>query len=574
MTDLHLQTTSQEERLARYQETPASPSRLREVLARDGAVWLVSSATLAQGLSEILRALLVRFPDFPRLFNGILPFGLHPLSRSLSLAFGFALVYLSLNLLQRKRVAWGLATAISILALLTHIGHSHLWYTALAPGAALMLLIAYRGRFTVRSELTSLAQGLALMAFSLALALAYGTAGFWLLDRRDFGINFSLVDSLLRTIREFTLMGNGDLVAHTRQARWFLESLKVLGAAAGLFGAYSLFRPLAYRLRTLPHERETLRGILAEHGRSSLDFFKLWPEKSYFFSRDQRCCIAYKTAWSVAVSLGDPVGPEEELESITAAFCRFCSDNGWGVAFYQVLPDLLPMYRRLGFQVLKIGEEAVVDLEHFSSDTINTKGFRRTRHKFEREGYTLARYLPPHPSALLDEVEQVSREWLSLPGRRERGFTLGHFQRSYLNETPLFILRERTGRVIAFVNEIPAYRPGEATIDLMRHRLEMPNGAMDYLFLGLLLALKQQGYQRFSLGLAPFAGVGERPGASIEERALHQFFEHLNRFFSYKGLRNYKAKFDPLWEERFLVYQGGPPGLVRLGIAMASLTEG
>jgi lysylphosphatidylglycerol synthetase-like protein (DUF2156 family) len=243
MTDQHLPTTRREEKVPRYQEAPGSfgaPSgfrRWRAMLARDGAVWLVSLVTLANGLSGVLRALLVRFPEFPRLFNVILPFGLHHWSRSLTLAFGFALAYLSLNLLQRKPTAWGLATAISVLALLTHVGHGHLWYSALAPAATVNVLIACRGRFTVRSELTSMAQGLALMAFSLALALAYSTAGFWLLDRQDFGINFSLGDSLVRTLREFTLMGNGDLVAHTRQARWFLESLKVLGAVAGLFGA-------------------------------------------------------------------------------------------------------------------------------------------------------------------------------------------------------------------------------------------------------------------------------------------------------------------------------------------------
>lgn len=48
----------------------------------------------------------------------------------------------------------------------------------------------------------------------------------------------------------------------------------------------------------------------------------------------------------------------------------------------------------------------------------------------------------------------------------------------------------------------------------------------------------------------------------------------LNRYFSYKGLRHYKAKFEPAWEPRFLVYQGGPPGLVQTALALARATEG
>ena len=97
---------------------------------------------------------------------------------------------------------------------------------------------------------------------------------------------------------------------------------------------------------------------------------------------------------------------------------------------------------------------------------------------------------------------------------------------------------------------------------------------MDYLFRGLLLELRQAGLRRFDLGMAPLSGVGDRPGATLQERALHQLFEHLNRFFSYRGLRNYKAKFEPSWEERFLVYQGGPPGLVKTALALTRATEG
>jgi phosphatidylglycerol lysyltransferase len=49
-------------------------------------------------------------------------------------------------------------------------------------------------------------------------------------------------------------------------------------------------------------------------------------------------------------------------------------------------------------------------------------------------------------------------------------------------------------------------------------------------------------------------------------------FEHLNRFFSYKGLRSYKAKFEPQWIYRFIVYQGGASG-IRAGLALQRVSE-
>jgi phosphatidylglycerol lysyltransferase len=95
---------------------------------------------------------------------------------------------------------------------------------------------------------------------------------------------------------------------------------------------------------------------------------------------------------------------------------------------------------------------------------------------------------------------------------------------------------------------------------------------MDYLFSELMLLLREEGYRWFSLGLAPLAGVGGRPGARLRERAVHQAYEHLRALFSFKGLRHYKAKFEPEWEERFLVYQGGPAGFLRTALALGRIT--
>ena len=532
--------------------------------------WLVAGVTFINGLLEMLRVLTARIPEESEI-SDLFPLGLHYWNHSLGLVFGFALLYLSLNLFRRKRVAWWLAVTSSAAVALVRVEYRP-WYTVVVPAVTLGLLLLFSKSFTVRSEPKSIARGFGIVAASVVLALAYGTVGFWLLDKRDFGIDFRLSDAFVRTLSEYALVGN-DLVPRTNEAQWFLDSIDLAGLTTGGFAAYSLFRPLAHRFSTLPHERQEAKSILERHGTSSLDFFKLWPDKSYFFSEDRESFIAYKTSQNVAIALGDPTGPEQELYDTTLAFVRHCTDNGWGVAFHQVLPDLLPIYRRLGLQVLKIGEEAIIDLKRFRSHTAERKKLRRIRHKFEREGYVLTRHAPPHGQGLLDEVKEVSEEWLSLPGRRERTFSLGSFDRSYLNETPLFVVRDEERRPLAFANEIPSYRKGEVTIDLMRHRLETPNGTMDYLLMELMLALREEGYSRFALGLAPFSGVGDRPGATLQERALNQLYEHLNRFFSYKGLRYYKAKFEPDWEERFLVYGRGPLALARVGVALTRVTE-
>jgi phosphatidylglycerol lysyltransferase len=127
--------------------------------------------------------------------------------------------------------------------------------------------------------------------------------------------------------------------------------------------------------------------------------------------------------------------------------------------------------------------------------------------------------------------------------------------------------------MVAFLNEVPGVRPSVATVDLMRHRRQVPNGLMDYLFSELMLRLREEGYRWFSLGLAPLAGVGDGEGAGWPERVAHEVYEHSSAVFSFKGLRSYKAKFDPVWEERFLAHQGGPLGLLRAALALAHLSQ-
>ena len=529
-------------------------------------VWLVALVTLANGVVSVVSILLTRFRT-PRIFGFVLPFGVYHWSRPVTVALGLVLIYLSYNLLERRRVAWWLAAIISVPVLAGDLIHPSLWPAAIAPAATLALLIVFRSRFRVRSNIRNIGTGLLLAAISLVLALGFGTLGFWYLSSRDFGIAFSPGDALVRTLRQFTLIGNGDLTPHTRFARSFLESLNALGIVTAAFVAYSLFRPVAYRLVAMPHEQSDATAVIKRYGSGSYDYFKDKSDKSFFFSKSRRTVIAYRTVVGAALVLGDPVGPDEERQETISEFIQYCSDNAWLCAF--VLPDSVAPYQKAGLSLLKVGEEAMVNLQHFQEQTLTRKYFRYVRRKIEGEGYSFVRYKPPHPAHLLDEVEEVSKNWMSLPHKREFGFFQGTFSRRYISETNLAGVRDRAGLLVAWVNEVPSFRPGEATFDMMRHQPGVHWGIMDYLFANLMLALRQDGFTSINMGLAPLAGVGVNPGATLLERAVHQVYEHIGRVVSMKGLTQYKVKFEPDWEERFIAYQGGAVGLVRIGIALS-----
>ncbi len=149
---------------------------------------------------------------------------------------------------------------------------------------------------------------------------------------------------------------------------------------------------------------------------------------------------------------------------------------------------------------------------------------------------------------------------------------MGLFDPDYVRGIPIYTAVDAAGRMVGFVNVIPSFYPGETTIDLMRHRADSPSGTMDFLFAQVMLAMKEKGFTRFNMGMAPMSGFqpDETPGP--EEKAVHFLMQRLAFVFSYRGLRDYKAKFADSWEPSYLIYRD----LARLpliGRALADVME-
>ena len=76
--------------------------------------------------------------------------------------------------------------------------------------------------------------------------------------------------------------------------------------------------------------------------------------------------ITYGIEGKSWIALGDPIGPRDEHQELLWRFRELCEQvEGWPV-FYEVGHDTLYLYLDLGLTLLKIGEEARVDLQQFS----------------------------------------------------------------------------------------------------------------------------------------------------------------------------------------------------------------
>jgi len=174
----------------------------------------------------------------------------------------------------------------------------------------------------------------------------------------------------------------------------------------------------------------------------------------------------------------------------------------------------------------------------------------------EKDGGSFAIVPVERVDELLPQLREVSDDWLESKKVREKGFSLGCFSEPYLRRQPMAVVR-REGRVVAFANLWRGQPGDELTVDLMRYSAHAPDNVMEYLFVQLMLYGRAEGFSHFNLGMAPLAGLENRALAPLWNRVGALVYRFGENFYNFQGLREYKEKFDPVWEPRYLASPGG-----------------
>lgn len=519
-------------------------------------IGIATGLTALVGVVNLLSAVTPSLGERVRWLEEIFPFEVRSSGHLFAALSGFFLLTLAANLSRRKRVAWNLTVILLVVSIAAHLIKGWDIEESTIVLVLLLQLFALRGVFTARSDRPSVAQGVRVLLGALCFTLVYGTAGFFWLDRH-YQINFNLIEAVRQTLAMFLTTDNAGLQPLTRFGRFFANSIYTVSTVTLLYALFLLLRPVLLRGEPATQkERQQAREIVQQYGRSSLARFALLPDKAYYFSPTQRSVIAYVPKGRGAVALGDPIGPIEDRREAILGFQQFCQQNDWYPAFYQTLPDDLELYQTLGFKTLKIGEEAIVDLKTFTLQGKAGRNLRNSINRFAKLGYQPKFYAPPLDGELLQQLESVSDEWLKMMRGSEKKFSLGWFDPSYLRECEIATVQNQTGVISAFANVVPEYQLNEITLDLMRHRSEIENGTMEFLFLSMFQYFQERRYDGFNLGLSALSGVGETESSPRIEKALHYLYEHLNQFYNFKGLHGFKDKFHPRWESRYLIYPG------------------
>lgn len=206
---------------------------------------------------------------------------------------------------------------------------------------------------------------------------------------------------------------------------------------------------------------------------------------------------------------------------------------GGDAVFYEMGREHLARYINLGFTILKIGEEGLVPLTNFTLVGSDRRGLRYIHNRLRKEGCTCQIVPPAEVGNLLPFLNQISDSWLAEKKGRKKGCSLGFFAERYLRHFPLTVVRKGE-EILAFANLWPGADRQELAVDLMRHRPKAATGIMEFLFVEAMLWGQTQGFKRFSLAMAPLAGLGPRRRASNWHRVGAFTYRHGEYFYNFK----------------------------------------
>jgi phosphatidylglycerol lysyltransferase len=319
-----------------------------------------------------------------------------------------------------------------------------------------------------------------------------------------------------------------------------------------------------------PEELVRARALIASSD-TTLANAALTGDKRLLFSDAGDAFVMYQIAGHSWIALGDPVGSKDGAEELVWRLREISDHHGGETVFYQVGAERLALYVDLGLAALKIGEEARVPLAEFSLEGAARAELRQSHRRAQRDGATFEVVPREGIEALTPVLQRISDAWLASKSTGEKRFSVGAFSPQYLRQFPVAVVH-CAGTPAAFANLWTTETRAELSVDLMRFDSDAPRGAMDYLFIELMLWGRQAGYRSFNLGMAPLSGLESHPLAPAWHRVGNFIFRHGEHFYNFEGLRRYKAKFDPTWEPRYLMARGGmalPRVLVDVSVLIA-----
>lgn len=454
----------------------------------------------------------------------------------LSSILGVVLVMLAFGLRSRLDAAWSGSMVTAFAAAILAIFKGFNWEESLVLLAFIGLLAPLHEAFPRRTRLTRMEVTPGWMVSALAAVAGAGFVGWWSFHHADYG-----GQPFWRALADADMS----------------RSIRAYAGAAILLFLFGIWRLIATPdtppvVTDHDPDFERVRAILASAQTAEPSAnLALLGDKRFLFSPSGESFLMFGVSGRTWVALGAPVGRADEQMDLLWRFRETADAHAARPAVFAVGPETLPALVELGFAIQKTGESAMLSLADFSLTGRKRETLRRNWRKAGEGGAAFEVIGAGEATRVMDDLKRISDAWLAGHAGGEKGFSMGGFDPAYLAEFPIALVRQ-DGQIVAFASLWPTAGHAAFAMDLMRYGPDAPKNIMDYLFVELLEWGKAQGYSAFEFGMAPLAGLDDRPMAPVMSRLGRVLFETGEDIYNFQGVRRYKDKYDPDWRPRYI----------------------
>ncbi|PBC63935.1 hypothetical protein BKI49_09495 [Streptomyces sp. Tue6028] len=497
-------------------------------------------------------------------------------------ASGVFTMFLAITMRRRKRAAWILNLVLGGLFLLLFAvamafpeirRYAQNWVSLTLTAAFVGSLVVGRREFYAKGDRSNpkLAAAVAvggLLAASLLATLlvtvtnqAHDAYRSTFLDRWRYG-----------TLRLVSVAADDSHYPGIAIPNWVNVTINVLSTLLLLAVLYAAFRSRRAVDPITEDDEKRLRALLDRNGdRDSLGYFALRREKSVVWSPTGKAAVAYRVVGGVSLASGDPLGDPEAWPGAIEPWLAEARAHGWIPAVMGASEEAGTIYSRHGLDALELGDEAIVETAEFTLEGRAMRTVRQAYNRVKRAGYQVR--IRRHEDIPADEMAHLLRradDWRD--GATERGFSmaLGRLGDPDDGRCVMLECTDAEGELRAVLSFVP-WGPHGLSLDLMRRDRGSENGLMEFMVIELLRRAREIGITQVSLNFAMFRSVferGARLGAGPVLRLWRSLLSFFSRWWQIESLYRANAKYRPIWEPRFLLFEKSAD-LLRIGVASA-----
>ncbi|MEF9882509.1 phosphatidylglycerol lysyltransferase domain-containing protein [Streptomyces sp. P9-A4] len=499
-------------------------------------------------------------------------------------ASGVFTLFLAITMRRRKRAAWILNLVLSGLFLLLFAlvmifpeirQHAQNWISLGLTAVFVLALLLGRKEFYAKGDRSNpwlaaiVAVGGLLVTSLLAAVLVTvtntATTPSTFLERWRYGV-----------MRLITLAADDSRIAGISTPGWVDVTINVLSTLLLIAVLFAAFRSRRAVDPLTEEDEEKLRLLLDKNGdRDSLGYFALRREKSVVWSPSEKAAVTYRVVGGVSLASGDPIGDPEAWPGAIEPWLAEAREHGWIPAVMGASEEAGTIYARHGLDALELGDEAIVETDEFTLDGRAMRTVRQAFNRVKRAGYEVR--IRRHEDIPADEMAELLRkadDWRD--GATERGFSmaLGRLGDPHDGRCVMLECTDEQGALRAVLSFVP-WGPQGLSLDLMRRDRDSENGLMEFMVIELLQRAKEIGITQVSLNFAMFRSVFERGsklGAGPVLRMWRSLLSFFSRWWQIESLYRANAKYRPIWEPRFMLFEKSAD-LLRIGLA-AGRAEG